>query len=166
MRYIIILFLGLLQFETFGQKWTGKYHDYSGHELEFHSDSTFKYEYGFDLLHTWAIGKWTFKDDIVHLNFSNDKVYDTLVRANRADSLIESRDEILSKINDEMFAMLQLSSGGQSSEGITDKLMLKGKRLYLVDSKGQRITGRLRGIWPDKRWWGYKTWPVYYVKEQ
>jgi hypothetical protein len=165
MRLTIIAVLGLLSYRAIGQSRTTKYHDYDGHKIEFREDSTFKYEYGFDLLHTWAVGKWQIKNDTIYLDFDETKVYDTLVRPNRLDSLVESRDEIPSRINEELFTMLQMSSGGQSSEGITHRLLKKHKRLYLIDNKG-RVKGRLRGIWPDKRWWGYKTWPRWYVKER
>ena len=165
MRFIIIVLVGF-QLNTYGQKWTGKYQDYFGHSIEFYRDSTFKYEYRFDLLHTWAVGKWKVNKDTIHLNFEDLRVYDTLIRDNRPDSLIESRDEKSNRLTAEEFAMMQMSSGGQSSEGISDKLLLTGKRLYQINNKGKRVKGRRRGIWPQKRWWGYKTWPVYYMKEQ
>ena len=165
MKTLTILTLTLLSLTVLGQQRTDKYHDYFGHKIEFFRDSTFKYAYGFDLIHTWAIGKWTTNKDTIYLNFDNNKVYDTLVRANRPDSLIESRDEISSRINEESFAMQQLSSGGQSSEGITNRLIKRNGRLYLVDHDGKRIKERREGIWRQKKWWGYKKWPVWYVKE-
>jgi hypothetical protein len=166
MRAFTILTLTLFSITALGQQWTGKYHDYFGHEIEFFKDSTFKYEYGFDLLHTWAVGKWTTRKDTIYLNFDDSKVYDTLVRPYRADSLVESRDEISSRIDEELFAMQQLSSGGQSSEGITSRLIKGHGRLYMVDNKGRPMKGRREGIWRQKKWWGYKKWPVWYVREK
>ena len=160
MRALIILTLTLHSLTALGQKWIGKYHDYFGHEIEFYKDSTFKYEYGFDLLHTWAIGKWTTQKDTIYLNFDDSRVYDTLVRPNRPDSLIESRDEISSRIDEELFGMQQLSSGGQSSEGITSRLIKRRGRLYMVDKKGRPINGRRKGFWSPKKW------PVWYTKER
>lgn len=89
MRLTIIAVLGLLSYRAIAQSRTMKYHDYDGHKIEFREDSTFKYEYGFDLPHTWAIGKWHIKDDTIYLNFDETKVYDLLLLSHPTKELVQ-----------------------------------------------------------------------------
>jgi len=105
--------------------------------LEFHKDSTFRFDWRFDLIHNWATGEWTTEGKTIILEFIN--VYDTLTRMDKPDSLVLSIHTEASRINEQEFAMAQLISSGQSNDGITTRLKKKGNRLYLLDEKGQTI---------------------------
>jgi len=156
MRLTTILLLTVIHISVSGQRLTGKYNDNFGHTLELKDDSTFRLEWRFDLVKTWAIGQWTFSDDIIVLKFTD--IYDTLTRTDKPDSLILSNDEKSNKINEEEFAINQLSSGGQKHVGITDRLRLKRQRLYLADKNGRPFKGKQPGIWTTKKK------PTYYMR--
>ena len=79
-----------------GQSLPGKYSAYYGHSLELKNDSTFRYEWMFDLASSWAVGQWAVSDKTVYLKFKD--VYDTLTRENMPDSLILSPDEKSNRI--------------------------------------------------------------------
>lgn len=129
-RVIITLVIVFLYFKSAGQNFTGKYQDYFGHSLEINNDSTFRLEWKFDLIKTWSIGKWKISHDTIYLEFID--VYDTLSRIDKPDSLVKSLDEIPNRINEDEYAGNLISSGGQKSDDITQKLLIKGKRLFLV----------------------------------
>jgi hypothetical protein len=84
-------------------------------------DSTFRFDWRFDLIHDWATGR-TF-----NLKFID--VFDTLSRNNKPDSLVLSIDEKSSKINEEEFAQTALVSGGQDKDRFGDRFYQRGKRL-------------------------------------
>jgi hypothetical protein len=156
MRRLTILLLTTICISATGQSLTGKYNAYYGHSLELKDDSTFKYEWRFDLIKNWAVGQWTFSKDIVTLNFVD--VYDTLVRPDKPDSLVLSLDDKSSKINIEEYGSTQLVSGGQHHSDITDRLIVKRKRLYLMDNNGRPSKVKQRGIWTKKKR------PTYYFR--
>lgn len=112
MRATTILIFIFLYIQTSGQSLGRKYRDFSGHSLEFNSDSTFRFDWRFDLINTWATGRWTTSGRTINLQFVN--IYDTLLRTDKPDSLVLSIDENSNKINDEEFASTMLVSGGQS----------------------------------------------------
>lgn len=115
------------------------------------------------MVHDWATGYWTMSDDKIILEFI--AIYDTLTKPNKADSLVLSIDERSNRINEEEFAISNLTSGGQKTEE-SFRLVQKRKRLFPLDKNGRIIRTRRRGIWPQKKWpWGYKTWPTYFFKE-
>ena len=149
MRLLTILILTTIYISASGQHLTGKYNAYYGHSLELKDDSTFRYEWRFDLIKNWAVGQWSFSNDIVTLKFN--EVYDTLTRPDKPDSLVLSMDDKSSKIKIEEFASTQLVSGGQNHSDITDRLIVKRKRLYLMDSNGQPSKIKQRGIWTKKK---------------
>lgn len=160
------LFLILLTFSflaSSGQDLQGKYKDYFGHSLELNNDSTFKFEWRFDLIYNWAIGKWSIKGEVLTFNFIT--VYDTLKRASKPDSLVLSSGTTSNSIDESQFAESQLILGGQFKDRFPNKLKRKGKKLYLINFKGNISRSKQRGIWPQKRWvFGYKKWPIYYRK--
>jgi len=158
MRLTTILLLTIINISASGQRLTGKYNDYFGHTLELKEDSTFRLEWKFDLVKTWAIGQWTYSNDIVYLKFND--IYDTLTRTGKPDSLVLSNDENPNRINKEEFAIYQISSGGQKHVGITDRLTLKRKRLYLTDKNGRPFREKQPGIWTTKKR------PTYYIKTE
>ncbi len=156
MKLLTILILTTIYISASGQQLTGKYNAYYGHSSELKDDSTFIYEWRFDLIKNWAVGQWSFSNDIVTLKFTD--VYDTLVRPGKPDSLVLSVDDKSSKIKNEEFASTQLVSGGQNHSDITDRLIVKRKRLYLSDNNGRPSKVKQRGIWTKKKR------PTYYFK--
>ena len=149
---------------AWGQELTGKYQDYHGHSLELSRDSTFRFDWRFDLIHTWATGKWSASGRFI--NFQYISVLDTLQRTDKPDSLVLSLDDISNRIDEQRFMATLLVSGGQRSDEFSDKLFRKGKRLFFVDRNGKLNRKKYRGIWPQKKWpWGYKEWPTWYKKE-
>ena len=137
---------------------TGKYNAYYGHSLELKSDSTFRYEWRFDVASSWTVGQWRVSNRIVYLNIKN--VYDTLTREGKPDSLVSSSDEKSKKINIDQFAIGQISGGGQGRriDRITDRLAIRGKRLYLMSIAGQVLRTKESGISEKKKR------PTYYFK--
>ena len=163
MRVATILILTSFYLTASGQRSTTKYQDYFGHTLELNNDSTFRFDWRFDLIHNWATGQWTVSGRTINLKFVD--LYDTLSRADKPDSLVLSIDEKSNRITEEEFALAGLVSSGQHRDRFDDKFYYRGKRLYPTDKNGRPIKSRQRGIWPQKKWWGYKKWPTYYKKE-
>lgn len=149
MRLTTILLLTLIYFSAPGQRLIGKYNAYYGHSLELNSDSTFKYEWRFDMTRKWAIGRWSCTDKIVNLNFIT--IYDTLNRQGRPDSLVLSGDEKSTKISQNEFAIILIGAGGQNHDGITNRLALRRRKLYQMDDSGKIITKKYPGIWTKKK---------------
>jgi hypothetical protein len=164
MRLSTVIVLTFIYSGASGQVLTAKYRDYHGHRLQLNSDSTFRFDWRFDLIHSWATGKWSTSGRTINFQFKN--VVDTLSRANKPDSLVLSLDEKSNRINDQEFLSTLLVSGGQQSEQFPNKLFKKGKRLFIIDKEGRLDRKRHRGIWPQKRWpFGYKKWPTLYKVE-
>lgn len=93
--------------------------------------------------------------------FSNkNTLYPHLIREGKADSLVLSADEQSGRTKFEEFAGAQLSSGGQSIEldKVTNRLAIRGKRLYQVSRTGQVLRTKQPGIWNRKKR------PTYYFK--
>ncbi|WP_456461600.1 hypothetical protein [Reichenbachiella sp.] len=149
MRVLIILILTTIYVTASGQNLIGNYKDYFGHSLKFNEDSTFRIDWRFDLAHTWAVGQWSINNKIVNLEFIN--VYDTLVRTDKADTLVLSIDEKSNRINDKEFLSSLLVSGGQRNDDLTDRLLRKNNRLLLMDNSGKPMRTRQRGIWRKKK---------------
>jgi hypothetical protein len=146
-----------------GQRSTEKYHDYFGHNLVLNDDSTFRFDWRFDLIHEWATGQWTVSGRTINLKFID--VYDTLSRPDKPDSLVLSIDEESNKISEGEFAQTAFVSGGQHRDRFGIRFYRRGKRLFSTDKNGRPIKNRHRGIGPQKKWWGYKTWPTFYKRE-
>ena len=158
MRLTTIITLTLLSLTSFGQSWTGKYQDYFGHELTLNEDSTFKFDWRFDLIHDWSAGQWTVSGRTLKLEFNI--IYDTLSRPDKVDSLVLSADEKSNRITGIEFAETGLQSGGQNRDRFQDLFTLRVNRLYLADKNGRPIKSRHRGIWTKKKW------PTFYKKER
>ncbi len=163
MRVTTVLILTFLYVTASGQSSTERYQDYFGNTLVLNSDSTFRFDWRFDLIHDWATGRWTTSGRKICLNFID--VYDTLSRPDKSDSLVLSLDEKSSKINQEEFAQTGRASGGQRKDRFSGRFYQRGKRLFPADKNGRPIKSRQRGIWVQKKWWGYKTWPTNYKRE-
>lgn len=141
------IYLILLLIFLFGNSKTsvsGEYHDYFGNKLEINSDSTFLYNWNFDLASSWSKGKWTIKNDTIY--FSVIPVFDTL-RISEKDSLILSSDEKSEIITDKnvMFGDL-LSGGGQNRKTMPSKLYYKGNKLYEIGEHGNLIVKKSRSL--------------------
>ena len=158
MKLTTILLLTIVSFSVSGQGLTGKYNAYYGHSLELKSDSTFKYEWRFDLASSWTVGQWKASNGIVYLNIKN--VHDTLTREDKPDSLVLSSCKKSNRIYIEEFAVGQISGGGQGRrvDRITDRLAIRGKRLYLMSEGGQVLRTKESGIWDKKKR------PTYYFR--
>ena len=102
------------------------------------------------------------QDSMPLLEFFSNKntLYPHLIREGKADALVLSADEQSGRTKFEEFAGAQLSSGGQSIEldKVTDRLAIRGKRLYQVSKTGQVLRTKQRGIWNRKKR------PTYYFK--
>src|SRR5687768_6601720 len=106
MRVTTILILTLILTPASGQRLTGKYQDYFGHSLQLNNDSTFRFDWRFDLTHDWATVKWSSSDRLISFHFQN--IYDTLSRIGKPDSLVLSLDETSNKIDEEEYATTML----------------------------------------------------------
>jgi len=158
MRLTILLILTFIHLTISGQEYREKYQDYFGHSIELNKDSTFRCEWNFDLMYEWAIGKWTKSDQTIILKFID--VYDTLIKADKQDTLVLSIDEKPDRIEKEEFV-----SGGQHKERFNDTFRQKGNRLYIINENGRLNRSRQKGIWPQRRFpFGYKKWPTFYRK--
>ncbi|WP_268122327.1 hypothetical protein [Roseivirga pacifica] len=149
MKTALFILLMSITVSLHSQRIDGKYKDNFGHTLEIKSDSTFKFEWKFDLTYTWVKGEWTKEKDLLYLN--NIAVYDTLVRPGQPDSLVLSIDPISSKINNEEFIESLLTSGGQKNNGLPKILKQEDERLYLVDENNRVLKQKRRGILSDRK---------------
>lgn len=158
MKLTTIFLSTIVSLSVSGQGLTGKYNAYYGHSLALKSDSTFRYEWTFDLASSWTVGEWKTSNGIVYLNIKN--VYDTLIREHKPDSLVLSSDEESNSISIEEFAIGQISGGGQGRrvDRITNRLAIRRKRLYLMSEGGQVLRTKESGIWDKKKR------PTYYFR--
>ena len=165
MRLILSFILTLSILPVIGQDFAGNYKNYFGHRLQLNSDSTFIFEWRFDLIYNWAVGEWHTEEKILKLSFI--PLYDTLAREGQSDSLVLSFDKVSNRISSEEYATYLLSSGSQSIDRFPDQLKLHKKRLYSFDGNGKIFRARRMGIWPQKKFpFGYKKWPTYYRREE
>jgi hypothetical protein len=163
-RIIVMLMLTIASTACYGQKLVGKYHDHFGHRLELKKDSTFRFDWSFDLAQTWSAGQWTVSGKILNLAFID--VYDTLSRAGKPDSLVLSLDEHSTKIDQVEFALSLITSGQQDKGRFSDKFYIRNKRLFIVNKNGRPSRSRYSPVWRHRKWpWGYKKWPTFFVKE-
>ncbi|MBT1711950.1 hypothetical protein KK062_27150 [Fulvivirgaceae bacterium PWU5] len=148
---------------TYAQGLIGKYCDHFGTCLELNKDSTFTFEWKFDLIQNWAMGKWKLSGKTLHFSFID--VYDTLRRGNSTDSVFLSADKLPNSICESDFPQQLLSSRVQDKDRFSNRLYHLGKKLYLLNEKDRLERRRQKQIWSQKRWpWGYKKWPTYFRK--
>ncbi|GCC53722.1 hypothetical protein SanaruYs_39700 [Chryseotalea sanaruensis] len=158
MKLTTISLLTIISLSSWGQNLTGTYNAYYGHSLELRPDSTFRYEWKFDLASSWTTGQWRVSGKKLYLNIKN--VYDTLTREGKPDSLVLSSDEKSNRIKGEELVVNLISGGGQNRnvDRITDRLSIKGKRLYLMSKTGQVLRTKESGIWDRRKR------PTYYFR--
>ncbi|KYG71412.1 hypothetical protein EV198_3368 [Roseivirga ehrenbergii] len=140
---------------------SGTYRSYFGEKLELRSDSTFIYNWKFDLASRWSIGEWYKSDSFIFLKVT--PVYDTLRvsdgRLNKElDSLVLSADQSSGVITIEDFVSSQLSSGGQLTDIRFDKLFRRNNKLFKVQENGRLSRKRVRPIF------GRKKRPTYFFR--
>ena len=133
----------------------GTYNDYFGDRIELNADSTFKFNYAFDLISSWSIGKWNVKSDTIY--FETNLVMDTLTIRDLnnkiiRDSLVLSDDTKIDRIEliDNISSIL--SSGGQNRKKVPEKLFWKNNKLYRFDSIGRLDLRRVDGFWTNKKY--------------
>lgn len=141
-----------------GQDLVGKYAAYYGHTLHLREDSTFRYEWQFDLASSWSVGTWRVQKRTLHLNIKT--VLDTLTREGQPDSLVLSADEKSNRIQVEDFAITLITGGGQGRaiDRITDRFSVRGKKLHPLNAAGQIVRRRETGIWNKRKR------PIYFFK--
>ncbi len=150
----------------------GHYQAYYGYSLAINEDSTFEYEWHFDLLSSWVRGKWRMNKDTINLIII--PVYDTLVYKNDSNLVIRdlqlSDDELPDLFYDHVTlntVSLYDSSGirfgafvkqhiapftshRQDIEQFPTKLVNKrGKLFSIIQGKVNRK--KVRGIWLSKK---------------
>lgn len=154
----------------------GVYRSYGGvYELILKKDSTFEYNFRFDLEHRWTVGRWRL--DGKNIELSVTPILDTVRPLNRpyakCDSVILSTDQRSNKGYDSLFVEtdrngIEHYTGFSSSQDTSIKLqyLYKRNRLFGVRKNGTVIRGRARFIWPEHRVLlgvriGYTRHPVY-----
>ncbi|AVR47097.1 hypothetical protein C7S20_18605 [Christiangramia fulva] len=117
---------------TFGQKKiSGKYSNKFGEEIELKMDSTFVYNWKFDLASSWSKGKWSLKNDTIFLKVIPIMDTTKIVEKNKySDSLILSSDQKASVIEKDELITNALSSSGQNRQNPPTKLIIKNERLF------------------------------------
>ncbi|MCH4824680.1 hypothetical protein ML462_16030 [Gramella lutea] len=124
---------------TFGQKKiSGKYSNKFGEKIELKTDSTFTYNWQFDLASSWSKGKWSLKNDTIF--FDVIPIMDTLkiVKNNKySDSLILSSDQKPGLAKNIEFITNTLSSGGQNRQKPPKKLFIKNGKLFRLNENNE-----------------------------
>ena len=139
---------------------TGKYRDHLGSHVELRSDSSFKYEWHFDLTSSWTTGTWSNHNDTII--FSIKLVYDTLrlhneIPKKETDTLVLSLDEKIDILSPEEYALTKITSGQQNGSKMPEKLFYKKGRLYNIDLNGKIVTKKIRVFGSNKK---YEPWYV------
>ncbi len=134
----------------------GEYYNHFGSKLKINSDSTFLYNWNFDLASSWSKGKWKIKNDTIY--FKIMPVFDTLRRTSLKDTLILSMDEKPELITERNGSITQfLSSGGQNRQKMSAKLYFDGEKLIEIKRNGKLDNGKQKAFWENKK---YNTWFV------
>ena len=148
-------------FKLFSQnKIAGYYEDYFGNSIFLNSDSSFKYNWNFDLASSWSKGTWSYKNDTIYFHVT--PVYDTLklIKENNLfkDTLVLSQDENSGRLTQGQFIGVLLSGGGQNRKPSPDKLLFKKGRLYEIVN-GKLLRKKRKGFWSNKKWypWYFKS---------
>lgn len=133
-----------------------KYSNHFGSKIEFYPDSSFRYQWRYNLSSSWSKGKWKVYKDTVFLAVV--PVYDTLRSRNTSgvviDSLIVSPDEKSEQITQQEAASFSILLGGQNWTSCPDRLYYKDQKLFNI-WKGQIVKRRERGTLRKNK---YYTW--------
>jgi len=159
---ILFLLIALLPTTLSAQDFCGKYVDLSGCHLQINTDSTFNFNWAFDLEHSWTNGKWRASHDTIY--FTPILIYDTIPYTDAhthlmMDSLILSTDD---KANRNFDSFIIYASGNvvyysaemmgqtQNRYPITKKLYYKKDRLYSIRN-GKLYKKKERELWTKKK---------------
>ena len=161
----VTLFILFFQLQLFclGQDMiVGAYRDHFGEKLEFLNDSIFKHTWNFDLASSWTKGKYSLSNDTIFLK--SILIKDTLTIRNSAnkiikDSLVVSRDDESSRIENIEFLMSEISGGGQYRKLPPEKLYLKKNKLFRLRDNGKIDKSKF------KDWWSNKKFKTYFISE-
>jgi len=150
MKVPTILFLYLLVLKVDAQnKFVGRYHDFFASTIVINSDSTFKYEFHFDLESSWSKGTWMTNKDTIYFNviflFDTLKYLDT--DGTLRDSLVLSLDETAEQITLDETQLLY--SGGQERHPCPKKLYFKHNKYYFINPDGKLVTQKFS--WANKK---------------
>ncbi len=155
MKTLVAIFLVLI-FVNSPKDIEGEYYDYFGSKLKLNSDSTFLYNWNFDLASSWSTGKWKISNDTIY--FTIIPVFDTLRVPLKKDTLVLSMDQQPELITDKNSLIVHfLSAGGQNREKMSSKLFYKDNKLYEIGKRGKLITEKRKQFWTDKK---HETWFV------
>ena len=155
MRHLILILLAAGPLSTGAQSITGHYADYFGQSLVLNRDSTFDFNWAFDMERSWTKGNWTFNNKTLFLTSS--LVYDTLRTKEKSgewtDSLVLSSDQKVDVIS-KLFPGY-LTSGGQNRMPPPVKLVFRRKKLYPVSKSGQINQTKRPNFWTRKKFKQY-----------
>lgn len=156
MRSIILCIIICTAKQISAQTLEGQYRNYFGNTIEIKSDSTFYWDYHFDLASGWATGRWSIIKDTIYLK--PIPIRDTLVGTSEPDSLVLSIDINSERISIEEHAINSISSGGQLLEYVPSRLIFRKNRLYPLKKNGRIRRSKMRGILTKRRFvpWFFK----------
>lgn len=121
--------------------------------MSFNNDSTFLFQWRFDMSGRWTEGRWSYTRDTIYL--LKIAVLDTLVvngqNGSVYGSLILSSDNKKERYTEQQFLANGLSTSQQNLRYFPDTLFMKRSKLFEIHN-GRRVIKRVRGIMTDKRW--------------
>ena len=160
MKIVFIILLIIIYANAFSQTDSkaiiGRYKDYFGSSLELKDNSTFNYEWHFDMSSSWTKGIWRIEKDTIF--FKVVIVYDTLILKNDSVSLIISNDAQSDKIYQAYNLNPYMVSGGQNYYTVPEKLYFRKGMLFYFRN-GKIFKKRVKGFWSSKKF------PSWYVRE-
>jgi hypothetical protein len=151
MKILTLLSLLFLSLKLYAQdKIIGSYRDNSGYKIDIHSNGTFKYNWSFDMMATWAQGTWRINNDTIY--FKVIPIYDTVKfsynKNNLTDSLILSHDDKSEQTTFRDPNILQ--AGYQDIMIVPEKLFYKKEKLYKIQN-GKLVKKKFRGFGTSKK---------------
>ena len=162
-KTVILLCFAFIITKTFPQsKLVGSYHDAFASKIILNKDSTFRYDWFFDISSSWSYGKWSVINDTLFLKII--PIFDTVRYTNKSglhiDSIILSNSTIpYLYTQDSVFLHPEYTAGfGQNKQPCPSKLFYKKARLYQIGRNGKLIKLKSTGYWTHKKF------PTYYVR--
>lgn len=157
---------------------SGSYYDYFDNKLHLNRDSTFLHEFHFDLVYSWASGKYGVRNDTLYLtvipvfdtirykNTTTDLITDSLILSTDQNSNIgfDSADTYDNGIRKRIYIA---EEKWQNTFPIPDRLLYKKRKLFFIKHDGKLSRGRVSPIWPVRRkLGGNKKIHTWYIKRQ
>lgn len=132
---------------------TGNYYNLFGSRITLNTDSTFNYQWNFDLVSSWNTGKWQSKNDTIYLE--QVIVYDTLKIKDKneilRDSLVLSLDQRGEAITPTDYVAYKLVSGGQGKHGMPTKLFYRKDKLFELTNESKPLKKKVKGFMTSKK---------------